>query len=212
MGATKEQETKAVDLDYERPIHQVTLSDYYIGETEVTQELWQSIIGDKPSVLKESGHPVENVTWDECQEFIRKLNVKTGQEFRLPTEAEWKFAARGGIKTRGYKYSGSDKLNKVAWFYDNYDNSRNKTHNVKTKRPNELDIYDMSGNVWEWTQDWMGNYSPEAQTNPTGPSDGTERVFRGGSCFDGAWNCRVSYRYADKPDSRFFFLGMRLAM
>ena len=172
MGATSEQGSY-VDSD-EQPVHQVTLSDYYIGETEVTQELWQAVMGSNPSKFTGSGLlPVEKVSWDDCQTFITKLNV-----FRLPTEAEWEFAARGGNSSQGYKYSGSNNIDDVAWYTNN---SNSKTHEVGTKAPNELGIYDMSGNVWEWCQDWDGSYSSSAQTNPTGPTSGAERVYRGGS-------------------------------
>ena len=144
MGATSEQE--ADDWDREKPVHSVTLSSYYIGKTEVTQALWKAVMGSNPSYFKSDNQPVENVSWNDCHEFIRKLNALTGQNFRLPTEAEWEFACRGGNNSRGYKYSGSNNLGSVAW-YDG--NSGNKTHPVGTKAPNELGIYDMSGNVWE---------------------------------------------------------------
>ena len=145
MGATSEQKDEA--WDREKPVHSVTLSSYYIGKTEVTQALWQAVMGSNPSNFKGSNLPVECVCWNDCQEFIQKLNSLTGRNFRLPTEAEWEFACRGGNNSRGYKYSGSNNLGSVAW-YD--DNSGGQTHPVATKAPNELGIYDMSGNVWEW--------------------------------------------------------------
>lgn len=204
--------TKKAEED-ERPAHQVTLSTYYIGETEVTQELWKAVMGSNPSNFKGANLPVEQVNWDDCQTFIRKLNSLTGKTFRLPTEAEWEFAARGGNKSQGYKYSGSNTLVNVAWYIDN---SGNKTHPVKTKSPNELGIYDMSGNVWEWCQDWYGSYSSASQTNPTGPSSGSLRVCRGGSWNNrsSARSCRVSYRGYDAPDDlgRSYYLGLRLAL
>ncbi len=207
MGATSEQGS---DADYdEKPAHQVTLSNYYIGETEVTQALWHAVMGSNPSFRKGVNLPVELVSWDDCQEFIKELNRITGKKFRLPTEAEWEYAARGGYKSKGYKYSGSNNINNVAW-YDG--NSSHKTHPVKTKQPNELGIYDMSGNVWEWCSDWMGSYSSNAQTNPTGPSTGSIRVNRGGGCNSDAWNCRVSDRLNGTPGSREFDLGLRLAL
>ena len=185
MGATSEQGSDA--LDNEKPVHSVTLSGYYIGKTEVTQALWEAVMGNNPSRFKGDNLPVDWVSWNDCQEFIRKLNALTGQHFRLPTEAEWEFACRGGNNSRGYKYSGSNNLGSVAW-YD--DNSGVKTHPVATKSPNELGIYDMSGNVWEWCADWYGDYSSGAQTNPKGPYGGSYRVYRGGGRRDGVGSCR----------------------
>ena len=207
IGATAEQGSDA-DSD-EKPTHQVTLSSYSIGKTEVTQALWQAVMGSNPSKFKGSNLPVEQVSWEDCQTFIRKLNALTGKNFRLPTEAEWEFAARGGNNSRGYKYSGSNTLSNVAW-YD--DNSSNKTHPVATKAPNELGIYDMSGNVWEWCNDWYGSYSSSSQYNPTGPNSGSRRVYRGGSWFDYARYCRVSNRLNSLPTSRDSHLGLRLAL
>ena len=144
MGATSEQGEYANDL--EKPVHKVTLSDYYIGKTEVTQALWEAVMGNNPSAFKGENLPVECISWNDCKEFISKLNALTGKTFRMPTEAEWEYAARGGSKSRGYKYSGSGNIDEVAWHKDN---SEEKTHEVGTKRPNELGIYDMSGNVGE---------------------------------------------------------------
>ena len=191
----------------EKPVHSVTLSDYYIGETEVTQELWEAVMGSNPSGFKEPKNPVEIVSWDDCQEFIKKLNELTGKNFRLPTEAEWEYAARGGNKSRGYKYSGSDNIGDVAWYWDN---SSKEPHPVGTKSPNELGIYDMSGNVWEWCSDWYGDYSSSSQTNPTGPATGSYRVNRGGSWYYSARICRVADRYSYTPGYRYNFLGFRL--
>ena len=207
MGGTSEQGREA-DSD-EKPTHSVTLSSYYIGQTEVTQELWQAVMGSNPSAFKGSNRPVENVCWDDCQEFIRKLNSMTGQKFRLPTEAEWEYAARGGNKSKGYKYSDGNNIESVAWYEGN---SGNKTHPVATKSPNELGIYDMSGNVFEWCQDRYGRYKSGSQTNPTGPSTGSYRVFRGGSGFSTAGRCRVSYRNRNTPDCLFDNVGLRLAL
>ena len=207
MGATSEQGSDAW-FD-EKPTHQVTLSSYYIGETEVTQALWQAVMGSNPSDHKGSNLPVEQVSWYDCQEFITKLNAMTGQKFRLPTEAEWEFAARGGNKSKGYKYSGSNNIDNVAW-YDG--NSGYKTHAVKTKSPNELGIYDMSGNVKEWCSDWEDSYSSNAQTNPTGPSTGSIRVYRGGKWDHRAGDCRVSKRGYSVPEVIAFDLGFRLAL
>ena len=208
MGATSEQGSDAYDS--EKPVHSVTLSDYYIGETEVTQELWTAVMGNNPSWY--SGNPqrpVEQVSWNACQEFIKKLNQLTGKNFRLPTEAEWEYAARGGKKSKGYKYSGSNTIDDVAWYKNN---SGSKTHDVKTKQANELGIYDMSGNVWEWCQDWYGSYSSSSQANPTGPSSGSSRVLRGGSWGGNARDCRVSNRGSNFPDSRNNYNGFRLVL
>ena len=195
---------------YESPVHSVTLSSYYIGETEVTQELWQAVMGSNPSYY--SGYPqrpVESVSWNDCQEFITKLNQLTGKNFRLPTEAEWEYAARGGNKSMCYKYSGSNTIENIAWYWDN---SSSGTQIVKTKQANELGIYDMSGNVWEWCQDWYGDYSSGSQTNPTGPASGSNRVLRGGSCGGYAGCCRVSYRYDDYPGNGASNFGFRLVL
>ena len=207
MGATSEQGSDA--YDWEKPVHRVTLSDYYIGRCEVTQELWEAVMGSNPSNFRGAQNPVESVSWNDCQNFIKKLNSLTGRTFRLPTEAEWEYAARGGNKSRHYKYSGSDNIDDVAW-YD--DNSGSKTHAVGTKSPNELGIYDMSGNVWEWCSDRYGSYSAGAQTNPQGPSSGSGRVRRGGSWGSNARYCRVSYRYSYAPVYGGNSLGLRLVL
>jgi formylglycine-generating enzyme required for sulfatase activity len=153
--------------------------------------------------------PVERVSWEEVQEFLRKLNAQTGKNYRLPTEAEWEFAARGGTLSQGYKYAGSNNLSEVAWYTDN---AASKTHPVGQKQPNELGLYDMSGNVYEWCQDWKGNYSSSTQTNPTGAGSGSFRVFRGGGWGGYAWFCRVSDRGSLSPAFRFSDLGFRLAL
>ena len=207
MGATSEQGSDA-ESD-EKPVHSVTLSGYYIGKTEVTQALWKVVMGSNPSSCKGDNLPVEQVSWNDCQKFIRKLNSLTGQNFRLPTEAEWEFACRGGNNSRGYKYSGSNYIDNVAW-YDG--NSGDKTHPVGTKAPNELGIYDMTGNVWEWCADWYGDYSSGAQINPKGPYDGSIRVYRGGGWSGGVSRCRSSNRDDRRPSGRSFFLGLRLAL
>ena len=206
MGATSEQKEDA-GID-EKPVHQVTLSSFSIGKYEVTQEEWEAVMGNNPSKFKGVRLSVEQVSWNDCQTFIRKLNQMTGKQFRLPTEAEWEYAARGGSKSRGYKYAGGNVIGSVAW-YD--DNSGSKTHEVGKKQPNELGLYDMGGNVWEWCQDWYGSYSSSSQTNPKGPSSGSSRVYRGGSWLFNARYCRVSDRYNGTPVDRYSNLGLRLA-
>ena len=210
MGATSEQGRDA-ESD-EKPTHKVTLSNYSIGETEVTQALWQAVMGSNPSHFKgDLQRPVEQVSWNDCQTFIQKLNLLTGENFRLPTEAEWEYAARGGKFSKGYKYSGSNTIGDVAWYTDN---SLSKTRAVKTKQPNELGIYDMSGNVWEWCSDWYSSsyYSSYSGTNPTGPSSGSNRVLRGGGWIISARYCRVAYRGGNSPDFRRSINGLRLAL
>ena len=207
MGATAEMKDP---FDWEKPTHQVTLTnDYYIGKYEVTQALWQAVMGNNPSYFKGGNLPVEQVSWDDCQEFLSKLNSITGKKFRLPTEAEWEYAARGGKKSRGYQYSGSNNLSDVAW-YDR--KSNNKTHAVGTKQSNELGIYNMSGNVCEWCQDLFEEYSSSSQVNPTGANSGSHRVFRGGSWNGYARYCRSSYRNSISPDGRGYDFGLRLVL
>ena len=192
----------------EKPVHSVTVGSFSIGETEVTQALWKAVMGSNPSYFEGDNLPVEMVSWNDCQTFIKKLNELTGETFRLPTEAEWEYAAKGGNKSKGYTYSGSNTIADVAWYRGNSDN---ETHAVATKSPNELGIYDMSGNVWEWCQDWYGSYSSSAQTNPTGPSSGSDRVFRGGFWYSYASYCRSAFRYSLAPSSGTCDLGLRLA-
>ena len=197
------------------PAHQVTLSDYSIGETQVTQELWQAVMGSKPSRIKEDNPllPIDYIRWYECQDFITRLNELTGKTFSMPTEAQWEYAARGGKKSKGYKYSGSNNVDDVAWYGGN---SSYVLHPVATKAPNELGIYDMSGNVMEWCQDYMGNYSSEPQTDPTGPTAETNyRIVRGGDFGWDAYFCEVSYRFGKNIyDAEYVFggTGLRLAM
>ncbi len=207
MGATSEQGSDA--YKDEKPAHSVTLSSYMIGETEVTQALWEAVMGKNPSKFKGNNRPVERVSWKDCQTFIAKLNSLTGKRFRLPTEAEWEYAARGGNRSKGYKYSGSNTLSDVAWYTDN---SGKTTHDVKAKSPNELGIYDMSGNVWEWCSDRYGDYSSSSQTNPTGAASGSFRVVRGGSCGCDAWLCRSSRRNCSSPGFGPSILGLRLVL
>ena len=217
MGSTAEQGDDGDDD--ENPSHQVTLSSYSIGETEVTQALWKAVMETNPSQhTGDLNRPVEDVTWNDCQEFITKLNQMTGRTFRLPTEAEWEFAARGGNKCQFYKYAGGNTIDEVAWYYENsyavgWDSPDYGTHAVATKSPNELGLYDMSGNVWEWCNDKYGEYTSEAQTNPTGPTTNTPyRVRRGGAWGFNAKDCRVSCRgYNGLNDAR-PYIGLRLAL
>ena len=197
--------------DDERPIHEVKVNSFSIGQTEVTQELWQAVMGSVPSNFTGDRLPVEKISWNDCQNFISKLNQLSGKTFRLPTEAEWEYAARGGNKSNGYIYSGSNNLDDVAWYVSN---SNYTTHEVATKAPNELGIYDMSGNVYEWCQDWYGEdyYSKSVVNNPTGPTTSNSRVLRGGSWAEKDTNCRVAYRYDYAPTDNYFYLGLRLVL
>ena len=211
MGATSEQGIY-VDDD-EIPTHQVLLSSFYICKYEVTQEEWLVIMGYDVSNHKGNNYPVENVSWNDCNEFISKLNQLTGKSFRLPTEAEWEFAARGGNKSKGYKYSGGNNIDDVAWYSGN---SSGETHVIGAKAPNELGLYDMSGNVWEWCEDKKGKYQSTNQVNPIS-LDGMHRVYRGGGSwfsifFSSESNCRISYRDSDWPQHRSSFIGLRLAL
>ena len=209
MGATSEQGSDA-DSD-ENPIHQVTLSSFSIGRYEVTQEEWQAVMGSNPAEFRGSKRPVENVSWNDCQEFIRKLNAMTGKQFRLPSEAEWEYAARGGNRSRGYKYAGSNDLSSVAWHDDN---SGGQTHEVGSKQPNELGLFDISGNVWEWCQDWYdpNYYSSSPSSNPCNTAAASTRVGRGGSWYGKAKKCRIPQRHKGAPDFKDDDMGLRLAM
>ena len=191
------------------PTHSVTLSSYYICKYEVTQALWRAVMGSNPSKFKGDNLPVEQVSWNDCQTFINRLNSYTGRNFRLPTEAEWEFAARGGNYSRHYKYSGSNYIGDVAWYTDN---SGNRTHPVGTKQANELGLYDMSGNVWEWCSDWYGSYSSYSQSNPTGATSGFGRVERGGNWCGLARYCCSSHRSYYAPGNSFDDLGLRLVL
>ncbi len=213
MGATSEQGNDA--YDDEKPAHQVTLSDYYIGQTEVTQALWLAVMGNNPSYFgfgdKTLNCPVERLSWDDCQAFIAKLNQLTGRKFRLPTEAEWEYAARGGKKSKGYKYAGSNNYSEVAWCAP----QDVRTKAVASKAPNELGLYDMSGNVREWVQDKFGSYSNVPQKDPTGlvVTSQNYRLCRGGSWYDVPRYCRVSKRIInDNPAYSSYTNGIRLAL
>ncbi len=177
-------------------------------KTEVTQELWEAVMGSNPSSDQTSkDNPVTYVSWDDCQEFIKKLNSLTGKKYRLPTEAEWEYAARGGKLSKGYKYAGSDEINVVAWHSGN---SNSKVHTVVEKKPNELGLYDMSGNVWEWCADWYEDYNLKEQKDPKGPATGDTKVLRGGSCRNYAEDCLVARRLYGSPDFRHDLRGFRL--
>lgn len=190
--------------DDEKPVHAENVATFYIGRTEVTQDLWLAVMGSNPSNFRGGNLPVEQVSWTECQAFCERLRQLTGRQFRLPTEAEWEYAARGGNRSRGYKYSGGNDLYYLGWYTDN---SGSTTHPVGTKQANELGIYDMSGNVWEWTSDlWSSNYSSYRNGG-----SGSNRVLRGGCWGSEVRNCRSAIRYYDGPSARYSYLGLRLA-
>ncbi len=219
MGATEEQQEE--EADDEKPIHQVILSDYYIGRCEVTQGVWMAVmetsVGEQrdkenkewPLAGVGDNYPMYYISWDEVQEFLAKLNQLTGKKYVLPTEAQWEYAARGGAKSKGYKYSGSNEIDDVAWYWEN---SEYSTHPVGTKAANELGIYDMSGNVWEWCSDWFGEYTDATQTDPVGPVSGFGRVGRGGGWSINARRCRVSNRGSGYPSDCGNSLGFRVAL
>jgi formylglycine-generating enzyme required for sulfatase activity len=207
MGCSQEQQGSCEDD--ESPLHSVTVSDFHIGKYEITQAQWKLIMGNNPSEFKGDNLPVETVSWDDVQVFITRLNAATGKRYRLPTEAEWEYAARGGNQSAGYTYSGSHNLHNVGWFTDN---SGGKPHVVGTKLPNELGIYDMSGNVLEWCIDWFGSYPASTQHDPMGVGSGSYRVIRGGGWYFYAQNCRVANRDDYSPDARARFLGFRVVL
>ncbi len=206
MGATSEQGSDA--FSGEMPVHQVTLSSFSIGKYEVTQAEWQAVMGSNPSRFTgDNRRPVENVSWNDCQEFIRKLNAMTGKRFRLPTEAEWEYAARGGNRSKHFKYAGGNYLPTLASF-----EGVSMPSIVGLDLPNEIGLYDMSGNVSEWCQDWFGTYNSHSQHDPYGPYSGDKRTCRGGSWTNDARSCRVSSRGYNPPNLRFANLGLRLAL
>lgn len=196
------------------PAHKVTVGTFLIGQTEVTQELWQAVMGSNPSRFAEGGgQPVEGVTWHDCQQFISRLRAMTGRDFRLPSEAEWEFAARGGNQSKAYTYSGSNDAAQVAWWgYNMLASGDCTTHPVGALKANELGIHDMSGNVWEWCQDWFAPYTDSEQTNPTGAATGTCKILRGG-CWSGESRyCRVWERFYFAPELKGDIIGLRLAL
>ncbi len=199
-------------FDREQPVHSVQVPDFHLGRFLVTQALWQAVMGENPSWLQGDDRPVEQVSWEDCHLFIDRLNAKTGKAYRLPTEAEWEYAARGGSLSEGYLYAGSDELEEVAWYGAN---SGNQSQPVGLKLPNELGIYDMSGNVLEWCEDdWHGSYEGAPADGSAwidSGNRGTYRVCRGGHWLYSARRCRVSYRGHDSPGYRFNRLGFRLA-
>lgn len=208
MGASQEQLKEA--YEWEKPVHKVVLSDFYMTKHLVTQEIWAAIMPFNPSINNTVPNlPVENVTWYECLEFIKTINEMTGLSFSLPTEAQWEFAARGGCKNKGLKFSGDNSIDKVAW-YDK--NSGKETHPVGEKESNELGLYDMSGNVWEWCSDWYDAYDIQVVTDPVGAVSGTRKVLRGGSANAVLGCCRVSYRIGRNIKYKDGFLGFRLTL
>ncbi len=200
----------------EKPIHSVTLDSFYIGKYQVTQAQWKAIMGNNPSYCQSDDLPVEYVSWDDAQEFIKKINQKFFSlghkgKYRLLTEAEWEYAARGGNKSKGYEYSGSNDINEVAWHRDNSDR---ETHPVGQKKANELGVFDMSGNVWEWCEDWYDRdyYKNSHTKNPNGASNGSGRVRRGGSCYYDTYYCRVADRTGYPPTLSNYFNGFRICL
>ena len=214
QGGAFDMGSDSIDVD-SKPIHAVTVSSYFIGKYEVTQKEWHDVVvwkqasattplNPNPSTSKGDSLPVANVSWNDIQTWFSYLNEKEGltsssKQYRLPTEAEWEFAARGGTKSKSYKYSGSNTIDNVAWYVLN---AGSTIHPVGKKAPNELGIYDMSGNVWEWCYDWYSAYTSTPQTNPTGPSGGSSRIDRGGSWFDQTSICQSAYRDWSDPSFR----------
>ncbi|MDE5609424.1 MAG: SUMF1/EgtB/PvdO family nonheme iron enzyme [Bacteroidales bacterium] len=217
MGATSEQGSDA-ESD-EKPVLSVTLDDFYIGKYEVTQAQWEAVMGTTIAQQRDKAdsygplygvgdnYPMYYVSWNEAREFCEKLSQMTDKKYRLSTEAEWEYAARGGQHADGTKYAGSNTIGDVAWYTDN----SSKTNPIGQQKPNGLGLYDMSGNVWEWCSDWYGKYSSSSAVNPYGPVEGSCRVFRGGSWYHSAVVCRVSYRNRNTPDIRRIYLGFRVA-
>lgn len=213
MGATEEQGDDADDR--EKPVRNIKLDGFHIGKYEVTQAQWKAVMGTNPSYFKGENRPVESVGWKEAQEFCKRLSKRTGKKYSLPTEAQWEYAARGGVHKTKTKYAGSNDIDEVAWYRENSHNLGLEhpdygTHSVGEKKSNELGIYDMNGNIWEWCSDWYGSYDENDTENPLGPAKGTLRVMRGGRWFSNAVNCRVSYRNYDLPNHHRDDLGFRV--
>ena len=209
MGATIEQTDR--DILTNKPAHLVFLSPYYIATTEVTVQLWRAVMPEG-EVINPKGYPtvpISYVTWNECQEFVRRLDSITGLPFRLPTEAEWEYAARGGAKSKGYRFAGGNEADSVGWTYSS---SGNWKHPVGRKRPNELGLYDMTGNVSEWCQDIYGPYTLSTQPDPCGPDTGSYRVVRGGSYDECNANSHLSVRRWHKPETSTEYIGFRIAL
>lgn len=198
------------DYDSELPVHDVTVSDFYMAQHEVTQRLWKAVMGENPSYWVSDSLPVEQVSWNDAQLFIARLSQMTGMRFRLPTEAEWEYAARGGGKSHGYAFPGTNQMpTDYAWYGSN---AQGHTHPVGQKLPNELGLFDMAGNVWEWCSDWMGQYDDQPQVNPRGPRQGENRILRGGSINSPSFGCRVSDRSWYLPVNGYRYYGFRLVL
>ena len=202
-----------VEQHYEstRPEHRVSVGGFYMADSEVSQALWQAVMGENPSKFVGDSLPVEQVSWNEAQQFVTLLSQMTGLRFRLPTEAEWEYAARGGVHSAGRPYAGCDRkmMGAYAWFCANSDGH---THAVRRLRPNELGLYDMSGNVAEWCSDWLSDYTAEPQANPRGPRNGESRILRGGHYNSTSPACAVFDRGWYVPDGKKEYYGLRLVM
>ncbi|PKP28327.1 MAG: formylglycine-generating enzyme family protein [Bacteroidetes bacterium HGW-Bacteroidetes-19] len=207
MGCNTPKDTQCVEAEF--PSHLVTLDPFFIGKFEITQLLWVKIMDHDPNTYKGNTLPVTSISWDDCQEFIKRLNHITSLNFALPTEAQWEFAARGGIKSKNTPFAGSKEINEVAWYKGN---SKLMYQSIGTLAPNELGLHDMSGNVWEWCSDFYGPYSTEQQKNPKGPESGVNRVYRGGSWLDNQSYIRITTRNCGRPDYKMNCLGFRLIL
>ena len=209
MGCTKEQDTCYAS---EKPAHKVTLSNFYMNKYPVTQREWETVMGTRPWFSKNCPDcPVEHVSWYDAQMFVNTLNQLTGKFYRLPTEAEWEYAARGGNKSKGFQYAGGNNPDEIGWYTKN---SNDESHPVGKKKPNELGLYDMSGNVWQWCQDWYDEsyYQKSPENNPQGPGKDSYRTCRGGSWWSEVGDLRLSNRDRYPPDGRDDDVGFRLVM